>query len=75
MRQAKSQRSRIARPSAQKPFQILRMPGEDAAAIAEYISDITAELARLAGSVRLDTLTYFLNMARMEAESHVSRAP
>jgi hypothetical protein len=51
------------------------MPGEDAAAIAEYISDITAELARLAGSVRLDTLTYFLNMARMEAESHVSRAP
>jgi hypothetical protein len=34
---------------------------------------MAGELARLAGAARLDTLTYFLSMARMEAESH--RAP
>jgi hypothetical protein len=43
--------------------------------VAEYVADIAGQLARLAGSVRLDTLTYFLNMARMEAEAQMSRRP
>jgi hypothetical protein len=43
--------------------------GTSAKEIAEYIASMTAELAALAGTVRLDMLTYFLNMARLEAES------
>lgn len=39
--------------------------------IAEYIASITAELAAMAGAARLDMLTYFLNMARLEAESRM----
>ncbi len=65
----------MARPLARKPFQPPRGRAEDSAAVAEYIADIAGELARLAGSARLDTLTYFLNMARMEAESHIARRP
>lgn len=37
--------------------------------IAEYIASLTAELAAMAGAARLDMLTYFLNMARLEAEA------
>lgn len=53
----------------------LTRPVADAANVAEYIADMTGELARLAGSARLDTLNYFLNMARMEAESHMPPRP
>lgn len=33
-----------------------------------YISDMTGELAAIAGAARMPMLTYFLNMARVEAE-------
>ncbi len=59
----------MVRPSAHKPLQ----EPDDPAALAEYIAAMTGELARFAGAARLDTLTYFLNMARMEAESRRAR--
>jgi hypothetical protein len=75
LREAKPRRLRTAKPLARKPFQTPRKAAQDSAAVAEYIADIAGQLARLAGSVRLDTLTYFLNMARMEAEAQMSRRP
>jgi hypothetical protein len=63
----------MARPYARKPLQEPREAPDDPAAIAEYIAEMSGELARLAGAARLHTLTYFLNMARMEAESHRAR--
>ena len=33
-----------------------------------YISEMTGELASIAGAARMPMLTYFLNMARVEAE-------
>jgi hypothetical protein len=47
-----------------------RPPGKEAVAVAEYIASMTTELAAMAGAARLDMLTYFLNMARLEAEYH-----
>jgi hypothetical protein len=44
-------------------------PKTHAAEVAAYIVDMTAGLARMAGDARLDMLTYFLNLARMEAEA------
>jgi hypothetical protein len=41
---------------------------EDAASLAAYISELTAELAELAGNARLPMLAYFLNLARVEAQ-------
>ena len=43
-------------------------PAEDAAALAAYIAEMTAELAGLAGKARLPMLAYFLNLARVEAQ-------
>jgi hypothetical protein len=37
-----------------------------------YIADISGELALLAGAARLPMLTYFLNMARVEAEMQIN---
>lgn len=37
--------------------------------LARYIADMSAELASLAGSSKLDLLAYFLNMAQVEAEA------
>ncbi len=45
-----------------------RTSGNNAAAVADYVASITAGLAAMAGSARLDLLTYLLNMARLEAE-------
>ncbi|MGO9004971.1 MAG: hypothetical protein ACLQIQ_16710 [Beijerinckiaceae bacterium] len=45
----------------------------DAAGVAEYVALMAAELAGMAGAAKLDMLTYFLNMARIEAESHYRR--
>jgi hypothetical protein len=45
----------------------------DSAITAEYIARMSAELADLAGAARLDMLAYFLDMARLEAESHYLR--
>lgn len=50
-----------------------RQPDKDAAIVAEYIASMTAELAGMAGRARLDMLTYFLNMARLEAEFHIGQ--
>ena len=43
-------------------------PVEDAASLAAYIAEMTAELAELAGDARLPMLAYFLNLARVEAQ-------
>ncbi len=44
-------------------------PGPQAIAeVSSYIAQLTAELSQLAGSVKLETLAYFLSMARLEAE-------
>jgi hypothetical protein len=43
-------------------------PTEDAASLAAYIAEMTAELAELAGKARLPMLAYFLNLARVEAQ-------
>ena len=39
-----------------------------------YISDMTGELASIAGGARMPMLTYFLNMARVEAEMQLHQA-
>ncbi len=36
-----------------------------------YIAEMAAQLASLAGETRLPMLTYFLNMARVEAEMQI----
>jgi signal transduction histidine kinase len=58
----------------------MRQNGQDEliveqAALARYIADLTAELARMAGQKQLDLLTYLLNMARVEAELTARRDP
>lgn len=40
--------------------------------LASYIADISGELALLAGRARWPLLTYFLNMARVEAEARMA---
>jgi hypothetical protein len=51
--------------------QALEPRGTSTKDTAEYIASMTAELAAMAGKARLDMLTYFLNMARLEAESRM----
>ena len=41
----------------------------DKAATAAYVASLSADLAALARSRKLDTLGYLLDMARLEAES------
>ncbi len=41
---------------------------ENPAETAQYIAQLTAELATMAAAARLDTLAYLLAMARVEAE-------
>jgi hypothetical protein len=64
---ARAARSARSASEREAPSQA-RTPGNNAAAVADYVASITAELAAMAGSARLDLLTYFLNMARLEAE-------
>ena len=40
--------------------------------LAGYIADMSGELALLAGRARWPLLTYFLNMARIEAEARMA---
>jgi hypothetical protein len=47
---------------------------QHAAHVAEYIANMSAELAKMAGEARLTTLNYFLDMARAEAESQVYKS-
>jgi hypothetical protein len=46
---------------------MLPLDGTDTA---KYIAQMSAELAEMASSARLDMLAYFLDMARLEAEAH-----
>ena len=39
-----------------------------------YIAEMSGELAALAGGARQPMLTYFLNMARVEAEMQIAEA-
>lgn len=77
MRATKSSSSRssprIVRPRepASQALSSGRRPTRNAAEVADYVATMTAELAAMAGAARLDLLTYFLNMARLEAEFHV----
>lgn len=45
-----------------------RIVAQQQAEVSAYISDISAELARMAGEAKLPMLAYFLNLARVEAE-------
>lgn len=47
-----------------------RRSAEDAAALASYIADMASELSRLAGGAHMPMVSYFLNLARVEAETH-----
>ena len=54
-----------------KPGQSVESGPEEAgerAATAAYVASLTADLAALARSRKLDTLGYLLDMARLEAE-------
>ncbi|WP_227965034.1 hypothetical protein [Methylocystis sp. WRRC1] len=50
------------------PPSVAPQSNEDTAALAGYIADMTAELAKLAGGSQMPMLAYFLNLARVEAE-------
>jgi hypothetical protein len=43
------------------------------AGVADYIANMSAELATLASGADLETLAYLLNLARLEAESHTPK--
>lgn len=47
-----------------------RRAEEDAAALASYIADMASELSQLAGRSEMPMVAYFLNLARVEAETH-----
>ncbi len=48
-------------------------PGQ-AAEIARYVSQITGELSAMTRSARLDSLTYFIEMVRIEAQAVAAQA-
>lgn len=67
-------KNRVSRSDeAASPAQTPIDPQPDAANVADYIAQMTGELARMVGAAKLDVVTYFLNMARIEAESHRRR--
>jgi hypothetical protein len=45
------------------------VPADDRAAAASYIADLAGSLAQIARRHRLNTLSYLLDMAKLEAES------
>ncbi len=47
---------------------------QHAAHVAEYIANMSAELAKMAGDARLTTLNYFLDMARADRNPQVYTA-
>ena len=56
-------------PNAEKSEKIDE--AKERAAAAAYIAELSANLASIARQHRLDTLSYILDMARMEAENAV----
>ncbi len=74
------QRSEISQPSPKDmaertPPRRARAPARarKRAEVAHYISEITAELSKMAGDAEMSMLVYFLNLARVEAET-IARA-
>jgi hypothetical protein len=47
---------------------------QHAAHVAEYIANMSAELAKMAGDAQLGALNYFLDLARAEAESQIYKS-
>ncbi len=47
---------------------------ESEAEIAGYVGQLTAEMGNMAQAAHLDLLSYFLSLARMEAETAAARA-
>jgi hypothetical protein len=54
--------------------EVSSIPLIDRAQAAAYVAALTGELASLVRRHRLDTLGYFLDMARLEAEEVVQQA-
>jgi len=70
------QRSGISQPSSKDmaertPPRRARAPANarKRADVAHYISEITSELSKMAGDSEMPMLVYFLNLARVEAET------
>ncbi len=62
------------RPKKAEYTAVSHQPSHEAVeSVAEYIANMSAELATLAGGAGLDTLAYLLNLARLEAESHLPK--
>ena len=59
-------------PRVSRKKAISRVP-ENPVELAQFVAERTAELALLTGQARWPLLTYFLNMARIEAETRVAR--
>jgi hypothetical protein len=62
--------STLTRPCSDPP-RPTRITPDDAGEAARYISQMTGEMVLLARSARLDLLAYFLEMARIEAQTLV----
>jgi hypothetical protein len=60
---------RLMQSGALKPHEVVQLQHE----IAKYIATMTAEMAGMARMAKLDILTYFLDMARLEAEASAER--
>lgn len=65
-------RRREAPSDAQKAKPAAAEPRSDAHLAAEYIAQLSSELAHLAGANKLATLAYFLDMAACEARTVAS---
>ncbi len=64
--------------SGEAPGQNLKAEAPDPRARAEiagYIAQLTAEMSRMAEKSGLETLAYFLSMARLEAEMNRRQSP
>lgn len=61
----------ICAPGAQHRRAVVDNPGEsnDSAHTVEYIASMTRSLSIIAGQAGLQTLSYLLDMARLEAEN------
>lgn len=65
----KSARVEATGTSEPDPYEVPdKAPGAPAGETAAYIAEMTGELARLAANAKLDTLSYLLAMAHVEAE-------
>lgn len=73
-----SRRTRALRgtsPAAPQPIAQAPCRAVEAATVARYIADMTAQLETMAIVARLDLLAYFLAMARAEGEATAGASP